>query len=81
MIAAFTDSDPPRNQVIDFTELYRRIWARQRDYRSRRAELTRQTKARWKCKARHRPPSTTTRLSTEPGESAKPGQGEGVIMR
>ncbi|MCM2471777.1 hypothetical protein [Agrobacterium vitis] len=48
MTVAFTDSDTPRNQVIDFTGLYRRIWARQRDYRFRRAELTRQTKARWK---------------------------------
>ncbi|CUX67171.1 hypothetical protein AGR4C_pb20070 [Agrobacterium tumefaciens str. Kerr 14] len=55
MTAVLTDSEPLRNQVIDFTELYRRIWARQRDYRSRRAELTRQTKARWKCKARHGP--------------------------
>ncbi|WP_234616825.1 hypothetical protein, partial [Agrobacterium vitis] len=74
-------SDTPRNQVIDFTELYRRIWARQRDYRSQRAELTRQTKARWKCKARHGPPSTTARRSTEPGESGKPGHGKGAIKR
>lgn len=66
MTVAFTDSDPPRNQVIDFIELYRRIWARQQDCRSRRAERTRRTKARWKCKARHDLLWITARISTDP---------------
>jgi len=80
MTGASTDSEPPRDQVIDFIELYRRIWARQQDCRSRRAELTRQTKARWKCKARHGLPQIIARISTEPGESGKPIQFEGTLM-
>ncbi|MBB3138971.1 hypothetical protein FHS26_006751 [Rhizobium pisi] len=52
-----TNTDGQRNPVIDVIAFYHGIWARQQDFRSRRAELTRPMKARWKCKARrgHRP--------------------------
>ncbi|MBX4925719.1 MULTISPECIES: hypothetical protein [Rhizobium] len=79
MTVASTDSDPPRNQVIDLIELYRRIWARQQDCWSRRAERTRRTEARWKCKARHGLPQIIARISTEPGASGKPVEFEGAV--
>ncbi|CVI25337.1 hypothetical protein AGR4A_pAt30152 [Agrobacterium tumefaciens str. B6] len=55
MTVGSTDADAPRNHVIDVIAFYQGIWARQQDCRSRRAKRTRQTKARWKCKARRGP--------------------------
>jgi hypothetical protein len=73
------NTDPHRTQVVDVIEFYRRIWARQQDCRSRRAERTRRTEARWKCKARHGLPQIIARISTEPGASGKPVEFEGAV--
>ena len=78
MTVGFADTDAPRNKVMDVIAFYQGIWARHQDCRSRRAQRTRRTKARWKCKARYGLPQILARISAEPHESRKPVQVEGA---